>query len=445
MGFLKNKILFNDTFWLLLLCFTFRNIFDKAVGPISFNADSATYYLAANNLMNGFIDNYRTPLYPLILKFSEALNSRLIFEYTVYFQQIISFASIIPFYLISKYWFKNKPIALIASLVYGCHPSTLYIIYGIFAESLLISFFVFFLYFFYIFITKPTASKWVLLHLFVFIMVMLKPLSVILYLVLIIMGVIIFIYDRQIITIRLSYRKFLLGYIVSFSLLAGYCMTNKIQNNFLGISTVNHDNNFANVVLSGAYNDFSDEKLISVIDTARYYGHYYTIYYLNNDHDKYKKSFDAFPSQYKLNDNMEGVKRIPSNNLGYNRESIAKHIKKAMRTKTYINYILNDIFLFSYTKVFYIKGYIIYLILYLEIILILYKLIFNKRINYLRLMVFITGTGILFASLIGGINDGTRERVLLPVIPFLILMSFDILNQLRLQTARIYSKKIKKI
>lgn len=444
MGFLKNKFIFNDTFWLLLLCFTFRNIFDKTVGPISYNADSATYYLAANNLMNGIIDNYRTPLYPLILKLSEALNSRLVFEYTVYFQQIISFASIIPFYILSKQWFKNKPIAFIASLVYGCHPSTLFIIYGVFAESLLISSFVFFLYFFYKFTIKPTATKWVLLHLFVFMMVMLKPLSIILYMVLIIMGVIIFIYDKKLIAVRLSYKSFRSGYLVSFCLIFGFCMTNKIQNDFFGISTVNHDNNFANVVLSEAYYDFSDEKLVSVIDTARYYGHYYTIYYLNNDHEKYRKSFDAFPGQYELNDNMEGVKRIPSNNLGYNRVNIAEHIKKAMHTKTYINYILKDIFLFSYTKVFYIKGFIIYLILYLEIILILYKLIFNKKINLLRMLVFITGAGILFAALIGGINDGTRERVLLPLIPFLILMLFDLINQIRQLTIRVYSMKIKK-
>lgn len=423
------KIIFSDIFWLLLICFTFRNYFDKTIGYISYNADSATYWLAAQNLFKGLIDDYRTPLYPLILKLIECIGGRdTVFENTLVFQHIVSFISIIPFYSLTKKWFKSKPISFATSLVYGCHHSVLQITYGIFAESLLISFLVFFLSFFFRFISNPTTFKWIALHVFMFLMVMLKPICIILYAILVFVGIALFMFDPKFKEKHFPLSKILSGYLVSLLLIIGFCTTNKIQNDYFGVSTVSHDNNFANVILSQAYQEIPDEKLVEIIDTARYYGHYYTIYYLNNDHEKYQKSFSAFPSQYDLSLNMLGVKSIPANNLGYNRKNLTPLVKRAMFSRTQINYIIRDFIMFSNSVMFSIKGFIFYLIIYFELTLILYNLFFNKEIDWMRLFVLFTGAGILFASIFGGINDGTRERVLLPVIPFLIIMFFDLIN-----------------
>lgn len=422
------KIIFSDVFWLLLICFTFRNYFDKSIGYISYNTDSATYWLAAQNLFKGLIDDYRTPLYPLILKLIEGFGKDFVFENTIIFQQIVSFTSIIPFYILTKKWFKNRIFSFIASLVYGCHRSVLQIIYGIFAESLLISFFVFFLYFFYSFITRPSIVKWVGLNLFVFLMVMLKPICVILYVVLFVVGIALYIYDPKFKEKKFSLTKILSGFFVGIILLIGFCTTNKVQNDYFGISTVSHDNNLANVILSQAYNEIPDENLVSIIDTARYYGHYYSIYYLNNDYEKYRKSFAAFPPQYEFSESMLGVQRIPANSQGYNRKNLAPLVKKAMCSKVYFNYIIRDFFLFSNSVMFSIKGYIIYLLIYFELVLVLYQLVFKKETDWMRIFVLLTGMGLLFASILGGINDVTRERVLLPVLPFLIIMFFDLIN-----------------
>ena len=422
------KVIFSDIFWLLLLCFTFRNYFDRSIGYISYNTDSATYWLAAQNLLKGLIDDYRTPLYPLILKLIEGFGKESVFENTIIFQQVISFISIIPFYSLTKKWFKNKPISFAASLLYGCHHSVLQIIYGIFAESLLISFFVFFLYFFYGFISRPTTTKWIFLHILIFLLVMLKPLCVILYAIMVVVGIPLFKLDPKFKEKHFQLSKILSGYFIGFMLLIGFCTTNKVQNDYFGISTVSHDNNLANVILSQAYQEIPDENLVAIIDTARYYGHYYSIYYLNNDYEKYRKSFAAFPPQYEFSESMLGVQRIPANSLGYNRKNLAPLVKKAMCSKVYFNYIIRDFFSFSNSVMFSIKGYIIYLLIYLELVLVLYQLVFKKETDWMRIFVLLTGMGLLFASILGGINDVTRERVLLPVLPFLIIMFFDLIN-----------------
>lgn len=429
-------------FWLLLLCFTFRNYFDKYIGYISYNTDSATYWLAAQNLHKGLIDVYRTPLYPLILKLMEGFGTESIFENTIIFQQVISFISIIPFYFLTKKIFRNKQISFLASLVYGCHHSVLQIIYGIYAESLLISLLVFFLYYFYSFISKPSTSKWVFINIFIFVLVMLKPLCIILYAIMLVIGVTMFVIDPIIKEKSLSLSNIILGYFIGFMLLIGFCTINKIQNNYFGLSTVSHDNNFANVILSNAYQDIPDKKLVAIIDTAKYYGHYFTIYYLNNDFEKYQKSFAAFPPQYKFSESMLGVKSIPSNNMGYNRQKIAPLIRKAMFSKIHFNYILSDLFSFSNSIMFSIKSYLIYLLFFIESLFILFRFIFKRKIDWMKVIVLSTGMSILFASLLGGINDVTRERVLLPVLPFLIILFFDLINYSSFATIH-YIRKMK--
>lgn len=422
------KILFNEVFWILLLCFTFRNYFDKVYGTLRYNTDTASYCLAAQKLLHGFLDDYRTPLYPFILNLVGLFGNRYLFENVIILQQIVSFVSIIPFYLLAKKWFNNKPVSIIATLVYGCYPSIFRIVYGIFAESLLISLFIFFLWAFYEVVSKPSTKKWILFHVFIFIMVMLKPLCIVLYPVIFVEGLMLYWFNPQLKKKLVLLKQALLGFVVGVILLLGYCTVNKVQNDFWGVSTVSHDNNFANVVLSEAYYEIPDDNLISIIDTARYYGHYYTIYYLNNDFAKYQKCFAAFPSQYRLTNDMLGVQRIPPNNLGYDRKVLAPLVKKAMCSKTFVNYMFKDLMTFSNSVFFSMKGFVIYIIVYLELMLVLYELIFDRKVHATRLFVLLTGMSLLFASIVGGIQDGNRERVLLPVLPFLIYMFFDLIN-----------------
>jgi len=414
----------------MALCITFRLIYDAIVNPsIGYNADSATYWLAGIKLINGTVDAYRTPLYPLVLQLINQLGNNRVFENIVFFQQLISYISIIPFYWLTTHLFSNKPISFAASLTYGCHPSMLIINYGIFADSLLISCFVFFLFTIDRFFQKPSGAKWLGLNVFAFFIVMLKPVSVILYPILFIMGLYLLKPFGTPHLSRLPLKSLLPGFLIGVALLGGFVTLNKVQNDYPGISTVTHDNRFANVVLSRAYQTIADEKLVSIIDTARYYGHYYTIFYLNNDHQKYQQSFDAFPSQYKLNDNMLAVRQIPPNSLGYNRQNIEPLIKKAALTSLYIKYMYADLMLFSGDTHFYVKGGLLNMIIYISFVILLYQGLFNKRIHPIRVIMFLLGTILLYTSIVGGIRDGTRERVLLPCFPFLVILFYDLVNE----------------
>jgi len=406
-----------------------RLLYDRTINYISYNADSATYWLAGLKLIEGQIDEYRTPLYPLILQIINLFGNKAVFEHVLLVQQVVSVVSVIPFYLVAKRWLSNTPLAVIGALIYGCHPNMMHITYGIFADSLLISALVFYVYLIQRFLLQPSAAKWTTLCLMAFLMVMLKPVSILLYGVLFLCGLYILkpIWTPSLKRLRLS--TLLTGYLTSVVLLGGFVLLNKVQNDFTGISTVSHDNRFANVVLSRSYETINDQRLVDIIDTARYNGHYFTVFHLNNDYPKYKAGFDAFPTQYPLNDNMLGVKSIPPNSYGYDRKTLEPVIKKASLTMPYYRYMVADLLLFSGDKLFHVNGGLLNMIVYISLVILLYDLLFLKRIDPMRVLIFLIGALLLYASIVGGIRDGTRERVLLPVFPFMAFLLVDILNR----------------
>lgn len=422
------KALQSPLFWTLAICLIVRLLYDKSINYISYNADSATYWLAGLKLMEGHIDEYRTPLYPLILQLVNLFGNKTVFEHVLLLQQAASLLSVIPFYCVVKRWLSNRPLAVIGSLLYGCHPSMMHITYGIFADSLLISALVCYVYLIQRFVQQPSGAKWATLCFTAFLMVMLKPVSLLLYVVLFLCGLYMLkpVWSPSLKRLRIS--TLIPAYLASVFLLGGFVLMNKAQNNFTGISTVTHDNRFANVVLSRAYETINDQRLVAIIDTARYYGHYYTVFYLNNDYPKYKASFDAFPTQYPLNDNMLGVKSIPPNTLGYDRKKLEPVIKKASRTRPFVRYMLADLLLFSGDTLFHVKGGLLNMIVYISLVLLLYDLFFHKRLDPMRALLFLLGAFLLYASIVGGIRDGTRERVLLPVFPLMAFLLVDCLN-----------------
>lgn len=424
-----SSVFFSDLFWLVLIAFTLRNILDSIMSnTIYYNADSATYFLAAKKIALGVIDEYRTPIYPVFLKLFEIVNKDLVFENIVRFQQVVSYCSIIPFYLLCKRWFRFRLFAFAATFIFVCQPLIIRMNHEIFAESLLISFFIFFFYVVSSFISKPKTYKWIALNAFLFIMVMLKPICIVLYFILIVFGLYALLLKRDHPFCQIPVSNILFGYILSLSLLLGFCSVNKIQNDFFGISTVSHDNNFANVVLSNAYKTIPNKNLVNIIDTIKYKNHYYTIYHLNNDYEKYQESFASFPPQYPLTENMLGVKKIGPNTYGYNRKNLANPIKRAMFSKEYISYIIIDLVVFAREKYFSIGGYIMYLLILFESIYIIFEVFVKKKISFMRTIMVLTTTCILFAMLVGGINDGTRQRVLTPILPFLIYLSCDFVD-----------------
>jgi hypothetical protein len=318
LSFLKyyiSKITQSKLFWLLLISFTIRNLFHLSLGTPAYNADTASYCYAAENILKGLIDEFRPPVYPLIMSLINKVNPDQYFENLVLLQRITSFMSIIPFYLTCKQHIKNKAIVFAVSLLYAIFPAFIVFNHSIYPESFLISFIAFFIYLFSLVLEKPTTGRTSILCSFILILTLLKPVSIILF-----PTVAFVLLAKYFIERDFNLRPFVVSFTANVILLLMYCQINYIQNDFRGISTVTHDNNFLNVIVSGTYKNIPDEAFVNTIDSTLKYGIYYSVYYLNNDHEINQLRFNAFPNNYLFTKHLESIQSIPPNSLGYNRQ-----------------------------------------------------------------------------------------------------------------------------
>lgn len=424
-----SNLLKNNLFWVLVVAFTVRNIYHLTNVGMPQNTDSVTYYFASINIFKGLIDASRTPIYPMLMRLSEMIYSLEPFKILIIVQHIISFLSIIPFYFVVKRITKSKTIIILFSITYGSFPPLLYYNYALFPEAILIATLVYFIYLFSEFIDSPNKTKIITINILLFILVMIKPVSVVIYGIMFAIWIIWCIKNNK----NRFTRTIITSFIASTILLAGYCGVNKVQNDYLGITTVSHDNKFINVIFSGAYKQLKDEKFITTIDTTLNKGHYYTVFYLNNDHDKYKKSFDVYPLEYKHQHDMWGIYTIPPNPLGYSAKNIKPKLKKASKSWAYIKYMFQKVIDITKLNFLYINGLILYLLITADVAIVLKNIFRDKKIEYMRILNLFMLMGLVAVFIVGGVIDGTYPRVMLPLAPFLIIETAILTNNITLK------------
>lgn len=403
---------------LLLACFGIRSQYDVIV---YYDTDTVSYFYASQRILQGIIDPIRPPVYPLLLKVFTVLYPRDPFPAVVLFQGIVSFLSIVPFYLVCRRWLVHQSLAFLASLVYACYPILHAYNGSVFPESFLVVCYVWLLFLFSGYVANPTpAGAWAL-NTGLVVMVLLKPGSLYLY------GVFALIWFIKVMKERLAVRRAaVISYVVAVALILGYCQLNSDQNGCFGLSTVTHDNNFGNVIYSGLYRNIPDQQLVTAIDSSMKNGVYYTIYYLNNDHDFIQQQYKNFP--YINNSNMNYVLGIPSSGYGYTKSMLDRYLRKVMYSGAYVGYIVNNTGVFADSTVFGAKGYMIIILNLLWVGLIVYMALKNGVVLCLDIFVVAAAGGMVCTFLIAGF--GQSERILLPVLPLFIFQGFRFLDLL---------------
>lgn len=415
----------SDLFWILVVSVTINNIYYNINSYINYNADSVTYYSAAQKLFKGYIDMGRPPVYPFLIKIFELVSPSPPFKTLILFQYFASFISIIFFYFISKRITKLRIFQIFATVIYGILPSIYSMNNAIFAESILISSMIGFVFLFYIFLMYPSKVKAVLLNLSVFFLVMIKPICLIFYVVMALIWIYRIIKKKDISFLRII----IVSYILSVGLVLGYSQINKIQNNYWGVSSIKHDNDFINVIFSSAYKNIPDQDFVNTVDSTLHKTHYYVVYYLNNYHDYFKKGFDIFPLEYSHKRSMTGIESIPSNELGYSLSNIQSYIKEAMLTKEYINYTSKKLIRFLDAKIGFVNGMFVYFLILGSLCYLVFSYIKRKSLDESMIFHLLVICGLLGVFIIGGVMDGTIHRVLIPFQPFIILLSFSLLDK----------------
>lgn len=404
--------------WLLLLILLYRLVFHLVFHPglILYNSDSVTYFT------KGFFDLYRTPVYPILLKSFRSISENDFLDYLIYFQQIISFVSVIAFYHCATKMIRNKYLLMASVLFYGCFHFTLLQNVNINPESLCISGSVFMLYFFMRAIQSPSAVSFLLMGIFPLLLVMLKPTYLILLPLVILFLILIFFILKE-------KRKMILygflGSMITLSGIWGYCKMNEKVNGEFALTKIYLDNSLGNIILSGAYEEGGDEELIALIESKKDetdFTYYNAVYAINNESmDHYKESYEKFPAYLESTADMDFSSSVPDTD-NFEKERIDNFISNSKSSDIYKTYI------WKRAKRMLLDYYPFTILLILQIFLIVYLFWKKKIILWLPLFCI----GFIFAQaitiVIGGIEDW--NRLLLPTLPFIFFTLFYFLHSL---------------
>jgi len=161
---------------ILFVCLIYRFYYFGYLNPgvVLYNSDSVSYFFPVD-IFRGAIDLYRTPLYAYVIRFFEYISKDHLVSNIILFQHIVSFLSIIPFYVVSRRVINNLFLSIAATMFYGCwHPILIQNIH-LNPESLCFAGSTLFLYILVNYLKKPKTSNILFLTVVPFFLIMLKP------------------------------------------------------------------------------------------------------------------------------------------------------------------------------------------------------------------------------------------------------------------------------
>jgi hypothetical protein len=398
---------------ILLICLLYRFFYFGFLHPgmILYHSDSVAYF-AFVDIFRGIVDLYHTPVYPYVIRFFEYVSKDHLVRNLIFFQQTVSFLSIIPFYFVSGSIVKNKYLAVIATLFYGLwHPILIQNV-NISPESLCFAGSTLLLYIFFKYLEKPGKLTAAWLGLCPFLLIMLKPT----YLILIFL---VFLFMALRFILLRDERKILcwglLGLLLSSAAILGYCEMNKRHNGQFVLSNIYLNNTLAHISQSGAYREGGDDEFIAIIDATRHLGYYTAPFMINNDVlDKYRDYMRRFPVNLTPTDDMLYCMSIPKT-ANYSPDRIKRFVNKSVRTTVYFQYMFKraiDIII-AYGSLF--------ALLAIQLAIIIGVFVKYKKIAWAQGFFILFVLGQFFSIMIGGLDD--IDRCLNPAYPFIILIT----------------------
>jgi hypothetical protein len=396
---------------ILAVCLLYRVFYFGYLNPgvVLYNSDSVSYFFPVD-VFRGVIDLYRTPLYAYVIKFFEYVSKDHLVSNLILFQQVISFASLIPFYFVSRIVIKNRLLVMIATLFYGCwHPILIQNIH-LNPESLCFAGSVLLLYLLVRYLDNPQRLTALSLGIAPFFLIMLKPTYLIL------LGVVfLFLIFRMVLhreeRIRLCWGLF--GLFFSVIGVLGYCEMNQRQNGQFVLSNIALNNTLAHITTSRAYQYGGDEEFIAIIDASPKQTYYDVPFTINNDFiDRYLLYSQRFPQYLIPTEDMLYCLTIPDRE-NFAPERIKQFVKNSTRSTVYVKYMLKrafDIVIAAY-------GYL-FLLFFLQSVIILCLFIKYKKVLWVQGFCMLFVLGQFFSIWLVGLDD--MDRHLMPSYPFII-------------------------
>lgn len=262
------KISTHPMFSALCLIVIIRMIYRSYFVPSTIYYDTKTYTNFGYNIFLGETDIFRTPGYPYFLKFIRIFVSdeNLFYTYVALFQSFLTLASVVVLYLAGRKLFKSKLILTSACFIYGIAPCVVNFDTCILTESLSIFGMVLLIYLVFSFLAKPKTYMAVIIGIYSFVMVMIRPTFVYFYAILGVFFIARFIFNKQ------DRKKCLYGALslaLSGLMLLGYCGLNYKNYSYFNISSVSVTVNKLYVVMDNKWVENSDYPEISAYLTEK--------------------------------------------------------------------------------------------------------------------------------------------------------------------------------
>jgi hypothetical protein len=397
---------------ILLACLVYRFFYFLYLQPgaVIYNSDSVTYF-ADVHLLKGIVDAYRTPVYPLLLQFFGLLSKTHLVQNLIWFQQIISFLSIVPFFYCAAGMLQRLFFVIPATLFFGCWHLLLRQNITIGPECLSIAGSTCFLWLAVKYNERPSKRLAFILGLFPLILIMLKPV----YLSFLVVAGIFLLFRRiHFRNEKMITRWGLSGWLLAVIMVLAYCQLNKQRNGSYTLSRIAVINSLGNIIISGAYKQGGDQELIAVVDTAKNNGFYNAVFYLEKQGVKtYQREAKIFPAELPPTEDMKVIGAFPVTPV-YSNERIDQFISNATHNQTYIKYILHRAFQIIWAYKF------IFIVMTVQLVMIFSAFKKYRKISWLHVLCISLVLAQFATIIIGGIDD--IDRLLIPAYPFGIIL-----------------------
>jgi hypothetical protein len=407
----------SDIFIILMISgivriFYYSNFIDT-VGP-----DSPSYLNFTENLLNGEVNGWRTPVYPIFLKLIRFLVTPGYFiQIVVFVQSLISFSTIIVFYRIVKSIFKKRNVIVVATLLFALSPSIVNYDKCILTESLSISFMVFYMGLVINYLRKPTIFKATFYTLLTFFAVMLRPSFLYLIPLMAVFWILRFI------LIKIERKICVAGLLSSLFcvfLIFGYSHLNYMQNGTNSLSAVRNLNQMDIIITNNMYkngNDFEiTESIKNNCDNSSQLFHWKThaILYKKYSHSRITEFINnCIKNQPKIYFQKTLLRFYELGN-----ERIAtRYAERKNGFISLFNFIL---------KLDFIIFFAIYFLLSIDILLILILFFKTKKILWYKILLWSLISAQLAVIVIGSPTD--YQRLFVIVLPCVIILFFSYID-----------------
>lgn len=252
-----NKISTHPMFIALCLVVIIRIIYRSYFLQSTLYYDTKTYTDFGYNIFLGETDIFRTPGYPYFLKLIGLFvnNDSAVNTYVAVIQSFLSFLSVIILYFAGRKLFTNRYVLTFACFLYGIMPCVVNYDTCILTESLSLFCMVLLIYFVFSFIAKPKTYMAVIIGLYSFAMIMIKPAYIYFYAILGVFFATRFILNRE---DRKKCFAGILSLALSGIMLLGYCGLNYKNYGYFNISSVSVTVNKLFIVMDNNWTDNSD-------------------------------------------------------------------------------------------------------------------------------------------------------------------------------------------